>query len=320
MRSLSACALVLSAALALPAQAQTFPNRAVRLIVSAAAGGGPDTTARTIAPRLTEALGQQLIVDNRGGANGSIGADLVARAVPDGYTWLFATGQHAANPRLQKSIAYDLQKDFAPVSLVVTNTYFLVVHPSLPAKSVKDLVALARARPGRLNFGSGGIGSASHFAAELFKVAAKVDMVHVPYKGVGLAFSDLLGGHLELMFPAIPGSLPHVRNGRLRGLAVTSAQRNAALPDMPTIAEAGLPGYDFQSWIGVVVPAATPPETVRTIHAAIVRVMSLPDVRESLTSQGNDPLSSTPEAFGAFIREQVTRFARLIEASGMKPE
>ena len=304
-----------------PALGQFYPGKPIRLVVPAAPGGGPDLTARLLAPKLSKALEQHIVVENRAGANAAIGAEIVANAAADGNTWLLATGQHTANPGLQPNLSYDIVKDFAPVSLLVANTYFLVVHPSLPARSVRELVALARAQPGKLNFGSGGVGSASHLSGELFKAEAKVDMVHVPYKGASLAVSELLGGHLELMFPAIPSALPLVRAGRLRGLAVTSPQRHPTLPDVPTISVSGLPGFDFRSWVGILVPAATPKETVRRFHAAIVETVNQRENREALIAQGTEPLtSSSPEEFAAYIRDQVARFSRLLKAVKVKPD
>lgn len=303
-----------------PAFGQSYPNQPIRLVVGAAPGGGPDLTARFLAPQFSKALGQQIVVDNRAGANGAIGAEIVAKAAADGHTWLLATGQHAANPSLQKNLSYDIVKDFTPVSLLIANTYFLVVHPSLPVRSVRELVALAKAQPGKLNFGSGGVGSASHLSGELFKVAAKVDMVHVPYKGASLAVTDLLGGHLELMFPAIASALKLIQSGRIRGLAVTSPQRYPALPEVPTIGESGLPGYSFRSWVGIVVPGAPPKDTVRRIHTVIVQTVSQPENREALIAKGTEPwLSASPEEFAEFIRKEVVRFSQVLKASGVKP-
>jgi tripartite-type tricarboxylate transporter receptor subunit TctC len=321
MRELIKGSVLIVLCAAWPAFGQSYPGKPIRLIVPAAPGGGPDVTARYLAPKFAKALGQPIVVENRAGANAAIGADIVANAPADGNTWLLATGQHTANPSLQPNLSHDIVKDFAPVSLLVANTYFLVVHPSLPARSVRELVALARARPGKLNFGSGGVGSASHLSGELFKAEAKVDMVHVSYKGASLAVSDLLGGHLELMFPAIPSALPFTRSGRLRGLAVTSAQRHAALPDVPTIGESGLPGFDFRSWVGVLVPAATPREAVRRFHAVIVETVNQRENREALIALGTEPLtSSSPEEFATYIREQVARFSQLLKAVRVKAD
>ena len=304
-----------------PACGQSYPNQPIRLVVAAAPGGGPDVTARFLALKFSRVLGQQIVVDNRAGANAAIGAEIVAKAAADGHTWLLATGQHTTNHSLQKNLPYDVVKDFAPVSLLVANTYFLVVHPSIPAKSVREFIALARAQPGKLNFGSGGVGSASHLAGEMFKVTAKVEMVHVPYKGASLAVTDLLGGHLEVMFPAIASALPLMQSGRIRGLAVTSPQRHPALPEVPTISESGLPGFDFRSWVGILVPAATPKEIVRRIHAVIVETVSQRENREALIAQGTEPwTSAAPEDFAEFIRQEVARFSQLLTASGVKPK
>ncbi len=304
-----------------PAFGQSNPSQPIRLVVAAAPGGGPDITARFLALKFSKALGQQIVVDNRAGANGAIGAEIVAKAVGDGHTWLLATGQHTTNPSLQKNLSYDIVKDFTAVSLLVANTYYLVVHPSLPVKSVRAFVALARAQPGKLNFGSGGVGSASHLAGEMFKVAAKVDMVHVPYKGASLAVTDLLGGHLEVMFPAIASALPLMQSGRIRGLAVTSPKRHPALPEVPTISESGLPGFDFRSWVGILVPAATPKEIVRRIHAVIIETVGQRENREALIAQGTEPwTSASPEEFAEFIRGEVVRFSQLLKASGVKPK
>lgn len=304
-----------------PAFGQSYPGQAIRLVVAAAPGGGPDVTARFLAPQFSKLLGQQIVVDNRAGANGAIGADVVAKAAADGHTWLLATGQHTANPSLQKNPSYDVVKDFAAVSLLVANTYFLVVHPSLPVKSVRELVALAKAQPGKLNFGSGGVGSASHLSGEMFKVTAKVDMVHVPYKGASLAATDLLGGHLELMFPAIASALPLMQSRRIRGLAVTSPQRHPSLPEMPTISESGLPGFDFRSWVGVLVPGATPKESVRRIHAVIVETVNRRENREALIAKGTEPwISASPDEFAEFIRAEVARFSELLKVAGVRPK
>ena len=304
-----------------PAFGQSYPSQPIRLVVAAAPGGGPDVTARFLAMKFSKTLGQQIVVDNRAGANAAIGAEIVARAVADGHTWLLATGQHTTNPSLQKNLSYDIVKDFTAVSLLVANTYYLVVHPSLPARSVRSFVALAKAQPGKLNFGSGGVGSASHLAGEMFKVAAKVDMVHVPYKGASLAVTDLLGGHLEVMFPAIASALPLMQSGRIRGLAVTSPQRHPTLPEVPTISESGLPGFDFRSWVGILVPAATPKEIVRRIHTVIVEAVSQRENREALIAQGTEPwTSASPEEFAEFIRGEVIRFSQVLKASGVKPK
>ena len=299
--------------------AQTYPARPIRIVVPTAPGGAPDVVARYLAPRLTEVLGHPFFVENRAGANAMIGADVVAKSPPDGYTWLFGTGQNTVNPSTMKKIPHDIVEDFAPVSLVFHASYLLTVHPGVPAKSVKELIALARAEPDKLNFGSGGTGSAAHLSAELFKMMTGVRMVHVPYKGVGLALGDLLSGHIDLMFPAIASAVPYHRSGRLRGLGVTSPHRHPSVPEVPTIAET-VPGFESRSWIGVLVPAGTPREIVARANAAIVKIVNTPEVRQTLIVQGADPETDTPEAFGKFIRNEVARAARVVKAAGIKPE
>jgi len=315
--------LVLAAAMlaqAGAALAQTWPTRPIRFVVPTGPGGGPDVVARLLGPSLTALTGQQIVVDNRPGANAMLAAEFVARAPPDGYTWLFGTGQNTVNPSLMKSIPHDIARDFAPVSVVLHAPYLLVVHPSLPVRSVKDLIAFAHARPGKLNFGSGGVGSAAHLSGELFKTMAKVDMVHVPYKGIGPALSDLIGGHLELMYPAIASGIPYHKAGRLRGLGVTSPQRHPSIPEIPTIAEAALPGYEMRSWYGVLVPAGTPADIVARINALIVKVVGGAEIRQALIAQGTDPETNSPEVFGKFIRDELVRAERVVRASGAKPE
>jgi tripartite-type tricarboxylate transporter receptor subunit TctC len=299
--------------------AQTYPARPIRIVVPTAPGGAPDVVARYLAPRLTEVLGQPIVIENRAGANAMIGADVVAKSPPDGYTWLFGTGQNTVNPSIRKKVPHDIIEDFAPVSLVFHASYLLTVHPAVPAKSVKELIALARAEPGKLNFGSGGTGSAAHLSAELFKMMTGVRMVHVPYKGVGLALADLLAGHIDLMFPAIASAVPYHRDGRLRGLGVTSPRRHPSVPEVPTIAET-IPGFESRSWIGVLMPAGTPKEIVTRVNAAIVKIVNTPEVRQTLIAQGADPETDTPEAFAKFIRNEVGRAARVVKAAGIKPE
>lgn len=299
--------------------AQTYPTRPIRIVVPTAPGGAPDVVARYLAPRLTEALGQQIVVENRAGANAMIGADVVAKSAPDGYTWLFGTGQNTVNPSIRKSVPHDIVADFAPVSLIFHASYLLTVHPAVPAKSVKDLIALARAQPGKLNFGSGGTGSAAHLSAELFKMTTGVRMLHVPYKGVGLALGDLLGGQIDLMFPSIASAVPYHRSGRLRGLAVTSPRRHPSVAELPTVADT-IPQFESRSWIGVLMPAGTPKEIVSRVNAAIVKIVNTPEVRQALITQGADPETNTPEAFAKFIRDEVARAARVVKAAGITPE
>lgn len=302
-----------------PAWSQTFPTRPIRIVVPTAPGGGPDVVARYIAKPLTELLGQQVVIENRAGANAMIGAEVVARAPADGYTWLFGTGQNTVNASIMKSVPHDIIADFTPVSLVYQSSFIQVVHPAVPAKTVKEFIALAKAQPNKLNFGSGGVGSAAHLSGELFMMMTGVRMVHVPYKGVGLALIDVLGGQLDLMYPAIASAYPYVKSGRLRPLGVTSPKRHPSLPDVPTIAET-VPGFESRSWIGVLVPVGTPKDIVTRINAAVVKVVNTPQVRQALIDQGTDPETNTPEEFAKYLREEVARAARVVKAAGIKPE
>ena len=310
---------LLLAATASAAVAQGFPSRPIRIVVPTAPGGAPDVVARFLMPRLAEELGQSIIVENRAGANAMIGAEAVARSAPDGYTWLFGTGQNTVNPSIMKKVPHDIVEDFAPVSLIFHAAYMLTVHPAVPAKSVKDLIAVALSRPDKLNFGSGGTGSAAHLSAELLKMMTGVRMVHVPYKGVGLALSDLLGGQIDLMFPAIASAVPYYRSGRLRGLGVTSPRRHPSVPELPTVSDT-VPRFESRSWIGVLMPAGTPRDIVGRANSAIVKIVNTPEVRQALIGQGADPETNTPDAFAGFIREEVARAARVVKAAGIKPE
>jgi tripartite-type tricarboxylate transporter receptor subunit TctC len=311
---------VLAACAAATAFAQNYPNRAVRWVVPVAPGGSPDVLARALAPRLGELLGQQVVVDNRAGGNALIGAELVARAPADGYTLLLATGQHTVTPSLVRKMPYDIIGDFAPVAMIMQASQLLTVHPSVPARSVRDLIALAHAKRGRLNYGSGGLGSAAFMSGELFKSMAKVEMTHISYKGAGPALIDLLGGHLDLMFPAILSSAPYHRAGRLRGLGVTSLRRHPSLPEIATVAEAALPGYQTSSWYGILAPAGTPREIVNRLNAAVVKLVNAADIREALIAQGGDPETGTPEDLARLMKEELVRSAAIVKAAGVKPE
>lgn len=319
MKKNLACCLVLAGLAAGPGWSQSYPTRPIRLVVPTAPGGGPDVVARFIAPRLSADLGQPIVIENRAGANAMIGADVVAKSPPDGYTWLFATGQNTVNPSIMKKVPHDIVNDFAPVSLVYLSSYLLTVHPTVPARSVKQLIAVARANPGKLNFGSGGVGSAAHLSGELFKMLTGVHMVHVPYKGVGLALTDLVGGQIDLMFPAIPSGLVHHKSKRLVGLGVSSPRRHPSAPELPTIAET-IPTFESRSWIGVLVPAGTPKEIVTRVNAAVVKVVNLPEVRQALIERGADPETSTPEGLAKLIRTELERAARVVKAAGVQPE
>ena len=316
--SVLAC-LAAIAAMHAGAQSTPYPNRAIRWIVPLPPGGGADIVARTVADRLSKNLGQQIIVDNRPGGGTVIGAELAARAAPDGYTWLLGTATtHAINASLVKKLPYDPVKDFAPVSLVAILPQVFTAHPSLPANSLKELVALARKRPGEINFASTGNGSANQLAVEMLKSYAKVDMVHVPYKGASPALTDLLAGNIQFMSTTIPPALPHFKSGRLKAFAVANAKRSTLLPDLPTTAEAGAPGVEASSWNGLIVPAGTPREIITRLHSEVVAVMKLPEVRDRLLAAGVEPLVNTPAEFAAYIDAETARYAKVVRESGAR--
>ena len=302
--------------------AQGYPSKPIRMVVPYPPGGPLDIMARAIGQKLAEAWGQPVVVENRAGAGGNIGADLVAKSPPDGYTLLMgAVATHAINPTLYGHVPYDPVKDFLPVALVAQVPNILVVNPSVSAVTVKDLIELARARPGTLNFGSGSTGSTGHLAGELFNIMAGVKMVHIPYKGGAPAMADLLAGQVQLMFDNLANALPNVRAGRLRALAVTTLARSPALPELPTIAESGLPGFDLTTWFGVMAPAGTSPEIVARLNAEIVRDLNAKDMRERLEKMGAGvPANNTPEHFAAFIRDEAAKYAKVVRESGAKVE
>ena len=302
------------------ATAQNYPTRTIRFIVPVPPAGGADTVARLLAPRLSDLLGQQVIVDNRAGGNATIGAELVAKAPPDGHTWLLGTSQHTVTPSIVKHVPYDIVADFAPVTLVVRAPQLLMVHPSVPAKSAAELIALARKKPGHLNYGSGGLGSASHLAAEVFKSMANISITHIPYKGVGLAFVDLIGGQLDLSFPAIPSGVPYHRSGRLRALGVTSLRRHASIPEIPAIAETALPDYQVQSWYGILVAAGTRSDIVSRINAAVTSALKMPETKAALIAQGGDPDPGSPDEFARLIKDELVRNAKITKAARMTTE
>ena len=299
---------------------QSYPVKSVRIIVPFAPAGSTDITARIIAQKLSDAWRQQVIVDNRAGAGGNIGAELVAKAAPDGYTLLLATtGVMAINHRLYKTLPYDAMRDFAPVTQIGGLPLILIVHPSLPAKSVKELIALAKAKPGQLSYASSGVGGATHMTAEIFRMLAGVDIVHIPYKGSGQAMVDLISGQVGMAFDQITSSLPHVESGKLRALAVTSARRFASVPNLPTMAEAGVPGYEAVSWNGIAAPAGTPRDILVRIQSEIARVLQLPDIKERFFKDGIEPVGSTPEQFAAHIRSERAKWEKVVERAGIKP-
>lgn len=305
---------------ALDAAAQSYPTRAVRIIVPFAPGGGSDIFGRTLATRLSDAFGQQVLVDNRPGGNTMIGAELAARAAPDGYTLFLSTnGTVAINPSLYRKLPYDAVKDFAPVSLIGVGPNVLVVHPSLPVKSVKDLIALAKAHPGKLSYASSGVGGAPHLAGELFKSMAGVDMVHIPYKGAAHATTDLLGGQVQIMFAGLGPAIGHIKVNKLRGLAVASAKRSQALPALPTIGEY-LQGFEASSWFAIFAPAATPGDVITKLHAEISKVMARRDVYEQLMAQGYEPMTGTSGELAELLRQDTVRWAGVIKRAGITAE
>ena len=300
--------------------AQAYPSKPVRIIVTFAAGGGTDLAARTVAPKLSEGLGQSIVVENRAGANGAVGADALAKSPADGYTLMVgAAGTLAVAPHLGK-LPFDTFKDFAPVSLLATSPFIVTVNPGVKAESLKELIALAKANPGKLTFGSSGTGGAPQLATELFKSMAGVNLLHVPYKGLGPAITDLLGGQINVIFADVGLVTAHIKSARLRGLAVTGSTRSATVPDLPTIAEAGVPGYAAGTWYGLFAPAGTPPAIVARLSEETRRALAHPDVRASLAAQGVDPAGNTPEQFAAFVRDEHAKWGRVIRDAGIKAE
>lgn len=302
------------------AMAQNYPTKPIRLIVPFAPGGGTDITARSIALKLGESWKQQVIVDNRPGANGTIGVDLAAKAAPDGYTLTMISSSHAVNVSLLKTVPYDLLKDLTPVTQATRQPYSLVVHPSLPVKSVKQLVALAKSRPGALNFGSSGAGGLSHLAGSLFAALANVNIVHIPYKGGNPAMIDVIAGQIQLLFSTLLQAGPHVKSGKLRALAVTTAKRWPGTPELPTMMEAGVAGYEVTQWYGVLAPARVPPEIVARLNNEIARILHEPEVVKRLAADGAEAVSNTPVEFGAHVRSEVAKYAKIIQRIGLKAD
>ena len=319
LRKLAAAVIACCAvALAVPLAAQEYPAKPVRIIIGFPPGGATDLVSRMMAPKYNALLKQPFIVDNRPGANGVIGSDLAAKAAPDGYAIHLATiGSLVLSPATGK-VPYDPIRDFAPISQAVALQNIFIVHPTLPARSMKDLIALARAKPGALNFASSGPASPGHLAGELFKTMAKVDLVHVPYKGGGPAMIDLVAGHVEIFIAVISTAVPQVKAGKARALAVTGSRRAAALPDVPTVAEAALKGYEATNWYGYVVPAATPRAIVERLHKATVAVLEMPDVKQGLLDQGIEAAPSSPERFAAYIQSETGKWTKVIKAAGIK--
>ena len=303
------------------AQAASYPNRPIRIVVPFPVGGIADTFSRTIGIKLTEVWGQPVVVENKTGAGGNIGAELVAKSAPDGYTLVMGNiGSHAVNVSLFKNIPFDPIKDFVPIAHVLDAEGLLVVNPSVNANSVREILEMARAQPGKLSYASGGLGTTSHLAGELFKSTAKVDIVHVPYKGNSPAITDLLGGQTQMSFATMPTVLPHVKAGKLRAIASIGLARTVALPDVPTVAESGLPGFEVSNWIGLFAPVGTPPEIVAKLNAEVQKIMRSPDVQKRLEAEGARFIPTTPEQFAAFQKDELVKWAKIIKDANIKAE
>ena len=316
---LRVAALLGTALLAGHACGQAYPVKPIRLVVPQPPGGGNDTIARLISQKLSAALKQQFTVDNRAGAGGLIGADIVAKAAPDGYTLLLANvAGMVIVPNIQKSMPYDALKDFAPVSLIASAPLLVVVHPSLPATSIKQLIALGKAKPGQINYASNGVGTSTHLATEMFKTMTKTDFVHIPYKGLGGAITDLLSGQVQLMFSSAVAMMPHVQSGRLRAIAMTGARRSAAIPHIPTVAEAGVPDYESGSWYGISAPAGTPRAIIDLLNQEIVAAVRAPDITDKLVAEAVIPVGSSPAEFSTHIHKEFARIGQVIKSSGAK--
>ena len=321
MRSAVVSKIVLCCAVALfsvSCLAQSYPSKPVRMIVPWPAGGGADIVGRALAQKLSESLNQKFIVDNRPGASGNLGVELGARSAADGYTVIIVGANHATNIHLYSKLAYDPVKDFEPISLLTAAPNILVVHPSLPVRNVQELFALARAKPGQISYGSAGNGTTGHLAMELLKSSAKIDMKHVPYKGGSQFMHDLMGGHVSLGFENVLSSAPHIKAGRLRAIATTSARRTPTMPDVPTVAESGLPGFEVVLWQGLLAPAGTPRETIERLHAAVVESLQKPDLRERFGQLNVEAIGSTPAQFGTFIRSEIDKWAKVVRESGSR--
>lgn len=312
-------AFAAAVALAAPgmAQAEDWPTRPITMIVPFPAGGSADAVARLVAMEMSDKLKQQVVVENRAGAGGNVGADAVAKAEPDGHVLLITTPGLAAGRSIYRKLPFDARSDFAPITQLTATYFILVVHPSVPARSMKELIAYAKAHPGKLNYGSSGSGATLHLATEQFKIAAGIDVVHVPYKGEAPAYAALMADEVQMVLGPVSGLLPHIKAGRLRGLAVSTLQRVPEIPDLPTIAEAGLPGFEFTSWFGLFAPAGTPAAIQERIHKEVARILALPELRQRLPQMGADPVGSTPEQFKARFLKDIDQYARVIEAAGI---
>ncbi len=312
------CALALAFVATPSASAQAYPLRPVRLVVPFSAGGTVDAVARVIGAKLSEKTGQQVVVDNRGGSGGVIGTNIVARAPGDGYTLLIHSAAIAYEPALRNKLPYNALKDFEPLTMVGSTPNLLVVNPAFPPKTAGELITLAREKPGAVTFGTGGVGSSSHLAVVLFQSLSGVSLNHVPYKGAGPALVDVLAGQINFMIATMPGAIPHVKAGRLRALAISSARRSALLPDVPTIAESGLPGYEFIAWFGMLTPGGTPSKRVDLLNSLITDAINAPDTRSKLERMGVDPQTNSPSAFRAYIRKETEKWATIIKKAGIQ--
>jgi tripartite-type tricarboxylate transporter receptor subunit TctC len=311
----------LLAIMSFPAHAagQAYPEKPIRVILSVPAGATPDVTARLVTPGVSRLLGQQLVVDNRPGAGGMIGAEIASKATPDGYTlFISSPGALTILPHLRKHVPYDTLRDFIPISLISIGPFVLITHPSVPARTVKELIALAKAQPGKLNYASAGNGTANHLAMELFKHMAGIDIVHVPYKGAPQAVTDVVAGHMNMMFNSIAPIVGHIKAGRLRVLGIASAQRSAQLPDVPTISEAGLPGFEAVNWFGMFAPAKTPKRIIARLNEAVVKVVHTPEIQAQFLTLGADPVGSSAEEFAAFVRKDMEKYATIVKISGAR--
>jgi len=319
-RALPAALALAGLWIAAPVSAQPYPAKPIRVIVAFAPSGIADFAARSVSKKLSESLGVPVIVENRPGAGGITGAEVVAKSPPDGYTLLVTSISHTINPSVRKNLPFDAVRDFAPVTLITDAPNFLVVHPSLPVKSVKELIALARARPGQITYASSGAGTSTHLSGELFKSLARIDIVHVPYKGGGPAVIDLVGGHVQMMFSTLPSVLQQVRAGKLRGLAVTGARRFPAAQEFPTMIEAGVAGFEVSGWSGMFAPAGAPREAVSRLAAEIGKILRAPELKERFFVQGAEPVGNTPEEFAAFVSSEIAKWKKVVEASGMQAD
>lgn len=321
MRTIKAVSLAAALCTALaPAWSQTYPARPIRIVVPFSPGGAADILARVIGQRMTESWGQQVVIDNRTGAGGIVGSEIVAKSVPDGHTLMLTSSAHAINASLYPKLPYDTLTDFTSVAPVASISNVLVVNSGVPVKTVAELIQLAKTKPGQLRFGSAGVGSTLHLAGELFRSTANLDMVHVPYKGNPQAIGDLLAGAIEMSFPPVINVVPFRQDKRVRLLAVSTPRRSPVLPDVPTLAEAGLPGYSFTAWWGIFAAAKMPKNTVGKVNGEVHRILALPQVLETLSKQGAEPMSMTPERFESFVRVETEKMAKLVKASGAKPE